>query len=41
MGKYVVLCYKSLVKRAEKVGLFRAQLYMNGPYRVVKSAISF
>ena len=27
MGKYVVLCYKSLVKRAEKVGLFWAQLY--------------
>ena len=28
MGKYVVLCYKSLVKRAEKVGLFWAQLYI-------------
>ena len=28
MGKYVVLCYKSLVKRAEKVGLFWAQLYV-------------
>ena len=27
MGKYVVLCYKSLVKRTEKVGLFWAQLY--------------
>ena len=35
MGKYVVLCYKSLVKRAEKVGLFWAQLYIyiQGPRR--------
>ena len=33
MGKYVVLCYKSLVKRAEKVGLFWAQLYVTKLWR--------
>ena len=36
MGKYVVLCYKSLVKRTEKVGLFWAQLYISELYTKIK-----